>query len=172
MNILNIEIKASCNNPEIIEEILLKNNAKYIGEDHQIDTYFTTEKGRLKLREGKIENSLILYNRIEIKGLKKSEVILYKPNENIKSLKQILENTLKVWVIVDKTRKIFFIENVKFHIDKVKNLGNFIEIEAIDNIGSIGEEKLRKQCNKYIDLLKVDSSNFIDKSYSDLISLK
>jgi len=172
MNILNIEIKASCNNPEIIEEILLKNNAKYIGEDHQIDTYFTTEKGRLKLREGKIENSLILYNRIETKGLKKSEVILYKPNENIKSLKQILENTLKVWVIVDKTRKIFFIENVKFHIDKVKNLGNFIEIEAIDNIGSIGEEKLRKQCNKYIDLLKVDSSNFIDKSYSDLISLK
>ena len=172
MNILNIEIKASCNNPEIIEEILLKNNAKYIGEDHQIDTYFNTEKGRLKLREGKIENSLILYNRIEIKGLKKSEVILYKPNENIKSLKQILENTLKVWVIVDKTRKIFFIENVKFHIDKVKNLGNFIEIEAIDNSGNIGEEKLRKQCNKYIDLLKVDSSNFIDKSYSDLISLK
>jgi len=172
MNILNIEIKAPCNNPEIIEEILLKNNAKYIGEDHQIDTYFNTEKGRLKLREGKIENSLIWYNRIEIKGLKKSEVILYKPNENIKSLKQILENTLKVWVIVDKTRKIFFIENVKFHIDKVKNLGNFIEIEAIDNIGSIGEEKLRKQCNKYIDLLKVDSSNFIDKSYSDLISLK
>ena len=172
MNILNIEIKASCNNPEIIEEILLKNNAKYIGEDHQIDTYFTTEKGRLKLREGKIENSLILYNRIEIKGLKKSEVILYKPNENIKSLKQILENTLKVWVIVDKTRKIFFIENVKFHIDKVKYLGSFIEIEAIDNSGNIGEEKLRKQCNKYIDLLKVDSSNFIDKSYSDLISLK
>ena len=172
MNILNIEIKASCNNPEIIEEILLKNNAKYIGEDHQIDTYFTTEKGRLKLREGKIENSLILYNRIETKGLKKSEVILYKPNENIKSLKQILENTLKVWVIVDKTRKIFFIENVKFHIDKVKNLGSFIEIEAIDSSGSIGEEKLRKQCNKYIDLLKVDSSNFIDKSYSDLISLK
>jgi predicted adenylyl cyclase CyaB len=172
MNILNIEIKASCNNPEIIEEILLKNNAKYIGEDHQIDTYFNTEKGRLKLREGKIENSLILYNRIEIKGLKKSEVILYKPNENIKSLKQILENTLKVWVIVDKTRKIFFIENVKFHIDKVKYLGSFIEIEAIDNSGNIGEEKLRKQCNKYIDLLKVDSSNFIDKSYSDLISLK
>ena len=172
MNILNIEIKASCNNPEIIEEILLKNNAKYIGEDHQIDTYFTTEKGRLKLREGKIENSLILYNRIETKGLKKSEVILYKPNENIKSLKQILENTLKVWVIVDKTRKIFFIENVKFHIDKVKYLGSFIEIEAIDNSGNIGEEKLRKQCNKYIDLLKVDSSNFIDKSYSDLISLK
>ncbi len=172
MNILNIEIKASCNNPEIIEEILLKNNAKYIGEDHQIDTYFTTEKGRLKLREGKIENSLILYNRIETKGLKKSEVILYKPNENIKSLKQILENTLKVWIIVDKTRKIFFIENVKFHIDKVKNLGSFIEIEAIDSSGSIGEEKLRKQCNKYIDLLKVDSSNFIDKSYSDLISLK
>jgi len=172
MNILNIEIKAPCNNPEIIEEILLKNNAKYIGEDHQIDTYFNTEKGRLKLREGKIENSLIWYNRIEIKGLKKSEVILYKPNENIKSLKQILENTLKVWVIVDKTRKIFFIENVKFHIDKVKYLGSFIEIEAIDNSGNIGEEKLRKQCNKYIDLLKVDSSNFIDKSYSDLISLK
>lgn len=172
MNILNIEIKARCSNPEIIEEILLKNNAKYIGEDHQIDTYFNTEKGRLKLREGKIENSLILYNRIETKGLKKSEVILYKPKNDFNSLKQILTTTLGEWVVVDKTRKIFFIDNVKFHIDKVKGLGSFIEIEAIDKKGNIGEEKLREQCTKYIKLLKVNSSELIDKSYSDLISLQ
>lgn len=170
MKILNIEIKASCSNPEIIEEILLENNAKYIGEDHQIDTYFNTKKGRLKLREGKIENSLILYNRIETKGLKKSEVILYKPKDDIKDLKQILVNTLKIWVIVDKTRKIFFIDNVKFHIDNVKNIGSFIEIEAIDKEGNIGEEKLKEQCTKYIKLLKVKSSDLIDKSYSDLIN--
>ncbi len=171
MNILNIEIKAKCNNPNIIEEILINNNAKYIGEDHQIDTYFNNDNGRLKLREGRIENSLIFYKRIEKKGLKKSEVILYKPKDDVKALKQILTTTLGVWVVVDKIRKIFFIDNVKFHIDKIKYLGSFIEIEAIDNKGNIGEEKLREQCNKYIDLLKVNTSDLIDKSYSDLISL-
>ena len=33
---------------------------------------------------------------------------------------------------MDKKREIYFIHNVKFHIDNVKNLGTFIEIEAID----------------------------------------
>ncbi|HFD33211.1 MAG TPA: CYTH domain-containing protein, partial [Gammaproteobacteria bacterium] len=53
-----------------------------------------------------------------------------------------LTAALGIFKIVDKQRRIYFIGNVKFHIDEVKGLGSFVEIEAIDEDGNIGLEKL------------------------------
>ena len=47
-----IEFKARCGNHALIREILKSKNARFIGEDHQIDTYLRVPRGRLKLREG------------------------------------------------------------------------------------------------------------------------
>ena len=170
MKAIIIEIKARCTNPKEIETILLNNNARYEGSDRQIDTYFNSDSGRVKLREGNIENSLIYYQRKERKGQKKSEVTLYKTTGDSNALKEILTNTLGIKIKVDKTRKIFFIENVKFHIDQVKGLGSFVEIEAIDINGKMGEEKLRKQCNDSIRLLGLEKAEFLDQSYSDMLA--
>ena len=56
MNIKNFEFKAKVDNLEEYENKLLKLNPFFKGTDHQIDTYFNVSKGRLKLREGNIEN--------------------------------------------------------------------------------------------------------------------
>ena len=125
--------------------------------------------GRLKLREGNIENNLIYYEREDKPGIKESKVILYKANPD-KALKQILEKTLGVSVIVDKLREIFWIDNVKFHIDKVKGLGTFVEIEAIDYEGKIGKDKLFEQCKEYLDLFEIPEEDLISCSYSDLLA--
>ena len=69
-----IEIKARCHQPEKIKAILASKNALFKGIDHQIDTYFQVPKGRLKLREGNIENHLIQYHRPNQAGPKKSSV--------------------------------------------------------------------------------------------------
>lgn len=71
MKVLNIEIKTKCDFPEKIEKILIENHARFIGEDHQIDTYF--------------------------------------------------------------------------QVDEVKDLGSFVEIEAIDETVEIGEKRLKDQ---------------------------
>ncbi|MCI5058575.1 MAG: adenylate cyclase, partial [Flavobacteriales bacterium] len=63
MAIKNVEIKARCKNPDEIRSILRSLNATFIGKDHQVDTYYECSTGRLKLREGNIENALIYYNR-------------------------------------------------------------------------------------------------------------
>ncbi len=169
MHILNIEIKARTNEPGKIEQLLLNKKASYSGEDHQVDTYFNVARGRLKLREGNIENSLIFYHRAEVKDLKKSQVILQKLTGDFSGLKAILTGLHGVWKVVDKHRKIFFIKNVKFHVDHVMGLGSFVEIEAIDNTGEIGEEKLRAQCSYYMDLFGIEQEDLVDKSYSDLV---
>jgi len=168
---INIEIKAKSNNQDKIREILKSRNADFKGIDHQVDTYFNVGFGRLKLREGNIENYLIQYDREDKEGPKQSNVILYKSNPK-SNLKHILKEALGTLVIVDKQREIYFINNTKFHIDKVKDLGTFVEIEAIDNEGNIGRNKLLEQCNQYLELFSISQKDLISVSYSDLLLQK
>jgi predicted adenylyl cyclase CyaB len=168
MSHLNIEIKAKSIELDRIRDILKSNRADFKGIDHQVDTYFKVSSGRLKLREGNIENHLIYYEREDKGGPKKSLVVLYKHNPD-QSLKEILTRSLGVLAVVNKHREIYFIDNVKFHLDNVKGLGNFVEIEAIDEDGSIGSEKLHEQCNHYLKLLNISKEDLLENSYSDLI---
>lgn len=168
MKHINIEIKAKCSNHEKIREFLESRGADFKGVDHQVDTYFKINKGRLKLREGNIENYLIYYERENKEGPKQSDIILFKSIPG-SSLKSLLINANGILIVVDKRREIYFIENVKFHIDTVQTLGTFIEIEAIDENGSIGKEKLLKQCNEYLKLFNISGSDLISVSYSDLL---
>lgn len=168
MSILNIEIKARCNNPDRIRAILNDHNADFKGTDHQIDTYFEVPQGRLKLRQGTIENNLIFYKRDNQSGPKASTIDLV-PAEHPNKLHALLDHALGTKVVVDKEREIYFIDNVKFHIDRVKKLGSFVEIEAIDEDGTIGEEKLRKQCQKYLSLFEIEQDQLVSHSYADLL---
>nr|WP_320118538.1 class IV adenylate cyclase [uncultured Marinifilum sp.] len=165
---LTVEIKAYCKNQDKIRNILKENKAIFKGTDHQIDTYFHSKTGRLKLREGNIENNLIYYVRENTKVSKQSKVTLYETKPK-STLKAILEKSIGTKCVVDKQREIYFIDNVKFHLDTVKNLGDFIEIEAIDIDNNIPKDKLQEQCNYYIKLLEINAKNLISHSYSDLL---
>jgi adenylate cyclase, class 2 len=168
MTHLNIEIKARLADPERIRQVLLSENADFKGTDHQTDTYFMVTSGRLKLREGNIENNLIHYQRENREGPKRAEVTLFR-TEAGSPLKDLLVKALGVLMVVDKTREIYFIGNVKFHIDKVRDLGSFVEIEAIDADGTIGKEKLYEQCNHYLQLFSIQPGDLVPVSYSDLL---
>lgn len=164
----NIEIKARSERSGEIREILKSHHAEFIGVDYQKDTYFKVNHGRLKLREGNIENHLIYYERENISGPKQARIILFKSDPS-SSLKEILERSLGILVVVNKTREIFFIGNIKFHIDHLEDLGEFIEIEAIDEYESIGREKLLEQCKTYMELFHISYDDLIKSSYSDLL---
>ncbi len=168
MGHINVEIKAKCTDQEKVREILKSHNADFKGTDHQIDTYFKVSNGRLKLREGTIENYLIFYEREDKEGPKQSNVILYK-TEPSSNLKEILTKSLGVSAVVDKQREIYFIDNVKFHLDNVQSLGTFMEIEAIDTTGNISKEKLLEQCNHYLELFGTQKSDLLENSYSDQV---
>jgi len=171
MSTLNIEFKATTNKLKELEALLQQHNPLFIGEDHQVDSYFNISPGRLKLREGNIENALIHYEREDTAGAKASHVLLYhhKPD---KALKEILIKTLGIKAVVDKRRKIYFIDNIKFHFDTVDGLGTFVEVEAIDKDGNIGKEKLQAQCDQYAALFGITTEDYCSVSYSDMILQK
>ncbi len=168
MSHINFEFKASTKDLNKLENKLRSLNPIFIGVDKQADTYFNVAKGRLKLREGNIENSLIFYERQDVAGAKQSDIILYKHNPE-PSLKEILIKVHGIKIVVNKTRRIYFIENVKFHFDSVDGLGTFVEVEAIDDSGNTGIGKLKEQCRKYADLFEIKNSHYISLSYSDLV---
>jgi len=169
MSFLNVEIKARCSDPFFARQFLLSNKADYKGLDVQTDTYFNVPNGRLKLREGIIENNLIYYERENQSGPKNSNFRLTKIDD-AKGLRESLAASIGVKVIVQKQREIYYIDNVKFHIDKVPGLGSFIEIEAGNILApALTERELRKQCEHYMKALNICDEDLIEISYSDLL---
>lgn len=169
MNHINIEIKAKCFHPEKVEAFLLSKGARFVGLDNQKDTYFNVPNGRLKLRQGNIEKTLIYYERPDQEGPKQSDFSLSNISDGA-ATEQVLTKALGVKVVVEKHRKIFFIDNVKFHLDEVPRLGSFVEIEAGNrNDPSKTIDDLRAQCNYYMQAFEVADKDLIHHSYSDML---
>src|SRR5687767_8972868 len=102
---LNHEFKARTSRLDQLENLLLEHHPEFIGEDLQVDTYFNVPLGRLKLREGNIENALIQYFREDVAGAKTSKVTLFRHKADI-NLKMALVNSLGIKVVVEKRRRI------------------------------------------------------------------
>jgi len=164
MSPISIEIKARCADPARFRDILKSRHAIFKGLDHQVDTYFCVPSGRLKLREGSIENALIYYKRADQKNSKKCDATLFPCVKNT-PLKKVLTESLGILAVIDKKREIYFLKNAKFHIDRVKKLGNFVEIEVFGSKCAVS--KLRKQCEFFQELLGIRAEDLVADSYSD-----
>jgi adenylate cyclase class 2 len=152
----NFEFKARLRDEALIRATLKRLRARYVGTDHQVDTYFRVPRGRLKVREGRIENALIYYERPDSPRARRARIV-----------KAILARTLAVLVVVDKRREIYLVGNVKIHLDRVRGLGKFVEVEAISRSGSLA--KIRQQARKFQKLFGIAPSDLVGQSYSDLV---
>lgn len=163
-----VEIKARCSDPARTLARMKYLGAQHRGRDHQVDTYFSVPEGRLKLRQGDIETTLIHYRRDDRSGPKDSHVTLHTPADG-GSLLAVLRAALDVLVVVDKHRDIFWADNVKLHVDQVDGLGSFLEVEAIGQDGTLGRDSLLAQCRQWLDDLGVEQNELVTHSYSDLL---
>jgi predicted adenylyl cyclase CyaB len=162
----NFEIKARVGNHKILPKTLQKLGARFIENLHQIDTYFEVPKGRLKLREeGKKGAYLIYYERGEKNRERWSRYYMH-PVQDTKTFKEVFDACLGKKVIVDKKRALYMYQNARIHIDAVKGLGNFMEIEVLVKKGETQAKGLMAELLAH---LQVPKKDFIKKSYSDLL---
>ncbi len=168
MTFINIELKARTTKAEAIRQFLIANHADFKGVDTQTDTYFHVPNGRLKLRQGNIENNLIWYQRSDQAAAKQSDFLLT-PVADSDSLLQTLTQALGVKVTVVKKREIYFIDNVKFHLDELEQLGSFVEIEASNKTKPIPVEQLKQQCEHYRQAFGIQDEDLLQYSYSDML---
>jgi adenylate cyclase class 2 len=167
---LNIELKARCADPARVRALLEAAGADFRGVDEQRDVYFHVPEGRLKLRRGTIERSLIFYRRADDVAVKPSHVTVARLAEAPEALEDTLAAALGVRAVVEKRREIRYLGNVKFHLDEVPGQGSFVEIEAIESPEARDEKTLRAQCEEWRVKLGIVPADLVAFSYGDLVS--
>jgi adenylate cyclase, class 2 len=163
---LNLELKVKVNSHSKFISILKAANAENRGILKQKDVYFKIKKGILKLRvENKIF-TLIKYFREE-KGKRWSnyELLKLEGANPEKYLKQIFE----VEVVVEKKRKVWLYNNTRIHLDEVRGLGKYLELETL--FTSTRSDAV-KRFNDTVALLNLDLSGQIRASYKNLLMKK
>ena len=71
--------------------------------------------------------------------------------------------------VVEKNRKLFWFNNTRIHLDEVKELGRFLELETLVIEGKADAEK---RFDEIVRLLNLVLSKQIKKSYKNLIAEK
>jgi adenylate cyclase class IV len=135
----------------------------------QRDTYFHAVQGRLKLREAPPQPAeLIAYARAELAGPK---VCLYRvvPVADHVALVDALADSLGVRVVVEKLRRLLLWRNVRIHLDRVADLGDFVEIEAIATSPG-GLEVERDRVEELRVVLGISDDRLVPVGYADLLT--
>jgi adenylate cyclase, class 2 len=140
--------------------------ARRIGTLRQIDTYFAVKKGRLKLREinGK-KFELIYYSRSTAKGSRYSDYVIV-PLKDPDVIKALCGSLFGIKTTVRKNRALFLYRNARIHLDVVRGLGTFIELEVIVTRG-------KRQARRLMDFLILEfglsARSSVAGSYADLM---
>ena len=162
----NLEFKASVFSLDGVKNIAIDINATHLTTLYQTDTYFNTNKGRLKLRENnENEAQLIYYEREENSSPRWSNYKIYNV-QDFPLLKKLLMKAYGVKGVVKKERDVFVFKNARIHVDKVENIGDFVEFEVIHD----------SEVTKSSELLEFLKSSFkaeikrvFLESYSDIL---
>jgi predicted adenylyl cyclase CyaB len=167
----NYEIKTPVTNYSAVRSAVMKlfeKNKITKKKEIQKDIYYSVPSGRLKLRIiNKKHGTLISYLRKESKKLRVSNYLLTN-TKDFDNLHRTLSLLFPVLVTVEKVREIFLFDNIRIHLDKVKNLGEFLEFEVVFD----SFQKARAQMKFLISYFKLDSKKFINNSYSDILLKK
>jgi predicted adenylyl cyclase CyaB len=166
---VNLEIKARCDDPEAARARASRIATQRVGLDRQVDTYFRTRSGRLKLRESSLSGGqLVPYLRPDQPGPKRADYRVV-PVEDAPSLKALLSEILGVHRVVEKQREIFLYENVRIHLDRVKGLGGFLELEAVFDGSDAGLAEQRRKLDFLMKELGVREEDLVPASYEGLL---
>ncbi len=167
---VNLEIKIPVHDfQEFYEKI--KNLISRSGEILiQTDTYYLIGKRRLKLREEQHKSYFVFYIRPDVVQSKYSKYyIVPVPQKAIKYTKFICAKIFGVRICVDKKRTLFIYKNTRIHLDEVKNLGTYVELETVWG-NDQSSESLKNEHYFVIESLGLDTSKSAKESYSDLLS--
>lgn len=164
----NIELKCRVPHMAAMRQRVEGIATQRVGVIHQIDTYFVTSRGRLKLRESEPGGAqLVAYARADEREARASDYRLVAVSDPA-GLKAALAETLGVRAVVDKRRELYFFHNVRIHLDDVVDLGDFVELEAV-----VGPDADEGTCRRRLEMLKeslgIAANDLLSGSYGDML---
>jgi predicted adenylyl cyclase CyaB len=169
----NIEIKARIPSVDALLERVAALADQGPFEIDQDDSFFSCANGRLKLRAfSSEEGELIFYRRADQVGPKESFYVR-SPTAAPNSLREALSLAHGQTGRVCKHRTLFLIGRTRVHLDRVVDLGHFLELEVVleehesaevgvrvadDLLGRLGIQNSQLVRGAYVDLLTANGS--------------
>ena len=165
----NLELKVELEDFSDILQNIASLGVKEAGILYQVDKYFLIGKKRLKLRNMNGEFQLIYYSRPNTQESKLSQYYVFGfTNKQGVVIEKILNVFFAVKAVVSKKRTLYLYKHTRIHLDKVENLGNFLELETVFNRKD-PQYDFYHEHNAVIDTLGLPRYKKIKSSYSDLI---
>lgn len=170
--VLEIEVKAYCDDLNHVEEILKEKGAQFIEEVTEIDTYYshpvrdfaeTDEALRIRLCG---EKSYITYKGPKIDALSKTREEIEIEVTDADAAKQLLVILgFHPVAEVKKVRRLYRLSPFDICLDDVENVGTFVEVETLG-------ESVAELRDAALTLLKeFNLEHFERKSYLELLLL-
>lgn len=165
----NIEIKARIESVEAIAPRVAALADQGPVEIMQDDTFFTCDRGRLKLRAFSAdEGQLIFYRRPNQLGPKESFFII-SPTAAPDSLREALSLAYGQAGRVRKRRTLYLVGRTRVHLDRVEDLGDFLELEVVLSEGEHSASGV-DEARHLMAALGIAPGQLIESAYLDLLA--
>jgi adenylate cyclase class 2 len=172
---IEIEVKASVEDPKQLERSLIEFGATPIGIDTQADTYYnapyrdfgkTDEALRIRVEDGR---SVLTYKGPKMDKVSKTRKEVETEIKDIDGMGNIL-SSLGFFPVatVSKKRKNFRLGDFFISLDEVRDLGHFMEIEIAVKDSKNFQEKV-ESIFKFMGKLGINRESSIRKSYLEMI---
>jgi adenylate cyclase class IV len=164
----NIEIKAKVDNLDAARTraAAIASGAPQLID--QRDTFFVVARGRLKVRtfaDGSGE--LIAYERANERGPRQSTYTRAACSDAA-ALCEALARVLPVRGVVNKRRELFLAGRTRIHLDRVEQLGSFVELEVVlaeDESPEAGQ----REAHALLESLAISENELVPDAYIDLL---
>ena len=165
----NIEIKARIEDPDALRSKVARLADRDPIELVQDDWFFRCAAGRLKLRVFSAEQGeLIFYRRPDQPGPKECSYCIA-PTTAPDSLRETLGRAYGIAGRVRKQRTLFMIGRTRVHLDRVEDLGDWLELEVVlkeDETSAAGITEARELMAK----LGIEPAQLVEGAYVDLLA--
>src|SRR5450759_407956 len=172
---IEIEVKASVEDPKQLERSLIEFGATPIGIETQADTYYnapyrdfgtTDEALRIRVEDGK---SVLTYKGPKMDKVSKTRKEVETEIKDIDGMGNIL-SSLGFFPVatVSKKRKSFRVGDFFISLDEVRDLGHFIEVEIDVKDERNFQEKV-ESIFRFMGKLGINRESSIRKSYLEMI---
>jgi predicted adenylyl cyclase CyaB len=165
----NIEIKAILREREHVEAIAARLANKSPELIRQEDYFFPCAGARLKLRILAPDcGELIRYERANLAETRSSRYLVARtPDPAV--LLEILDKTLGRIGEVQKERTLYLVGQTRVHLDRVRGLGDFLELEVVLRPGQ-SEAEGKAIAENLLSALQIDRKDFVAEAYIDLLA--
>jgi predicted adenylyl cyclase CyaB len=164
----NIEIKARIENVALLTPKVAALASEGPLEIAQDDTFFKCASGRLKLRAFSNDGGELIFYRRGTQAGPKESFYLRSPTSSPETLRESLSLAYGQIGRIRKYRTLFLVGRTRVHLDRVEDLGHFLELEVV-LVGDESAESGIHEASELMDRLGITPEQLIDGAYLDLL---